>query len=72
MRVLDCVCVSSMTILNILILKYDSDIIKLFAEKNYFFILRLSIRKTATTLNKIALEVLLKDREIERLREELI
>src|SRR5437016_6538917 len=47
------------------------DIIKLFAEKNNSPTSRLSIRKTATTLDKIALEVLLKDREIERLREEL-
>src|SRR5437016_3631586 len=47
------------------------DIIKLFAEKNNSPTSRLSIRKTATALDKIALKVLLKDREIERLREEL-
>jgi 4-hydroxybenzoate polyprenyltransferase len=52
-------------------LKRSSDIIKLFAEKNHSPTSRLSIRKTATALDKIALEVLLKDREIERLREEL-
>ena len=51
--------------------KRGSDIIKLFIEKNHSPTSRLSIRKTATALDKIALEVLLKDREIERLREEL-
>ena len=51
--------------------KRGGDIIKLFAEKNHSPTSRLSIRKTATALDKIALEVLLKDREIERLREEL-
>jgi hypothetical protein len=43
----------------------------LFTEKNNFPTSRLSIRKTATALDKIALEVILKDREIERLWEEL-
>src|SRR5438105_9659991 len=52
-------------------LKRGGDIIKLFAEKNHSPTSRLSIRKTATALNKIALEVLLKDRKIKRLREEL-
>ena len=56
---------------DILIPKYSDDIIKLFAEKNHSPTSRLSIRKTATALNKIALEVLLKDRKIKRLREEL-
>ena len=51
--------------------KRGGDIIKLFAEKNHFPTSRLSIRKTATALDKIALKILLKNREIERLREEL-
>ena len=51
--------------------KCGGDIIKLFAEKNNSPTSRLSIRKIVTALNKIALKVLLKDCEIERLREEL-
>jgi len=43
----------------------------LFAEKNNFPTSRLSIRKAANALNKIIINVILKDREIERLREEL-
>ena len=41
------------------------------AKKNDSSTLRLSIRKAATTLDKIAMDVVLKDREIARLREEL-
>jgi hypothetical protein len=51
--------------------KRGSNIIKLFIEKNYSPTSRLLIQKTATALDKITLEILLKDREIERLREEL-
>ena len=56
---------------DILTPKRGGDIIKLFAEKNNSPTLRLSIRKAANTLNKIAINIILKDREIERLREEL-
>ena len=52
-------------------LKRGGDIIKLFAEKNNSPASRLSIRKAATALDKIAMEVILRDRKIERLREEL-
>ena len=51
--------------------KRSGDIIKLFAEKNNSPTSRLSIRKAAITLDKIVLEVILRDREIARLREEL-
>ena len=51
--------------------KRGGDIIKLFAEKNNSPTSRLSIRKAANALDKIAMDVILKDREIERLREEL-
>ena len=55
-----------------MILKYNSDIIKLFIEKNNFLTLRLLIRKTANIFNKIVIDVILKDRKIKRLREELV
>jgi len=51
--------------------KRGSDIIKLLAKKNTSPTSRLSIRKAAATLDKIATNVVLKDREIARLREEL-
>ena len=51
--------------------KRGGDIIKLFAKKNTSPTSRLSIRKAATTLDKIAMNVVLKDCEIERLREKL-
>ena len=51
--------------------KRGGDIIKLFAEKNNSPTSRLSIRKAANALDKIAMDIILKDREIERLREEL-
>ena len=56
---------------NISILKRGGDIIKLFAEKNNSSTSRLLIRKIAIILDKIVLEVLLKNRKIKRLREEL-
>ena len=56
---------------NILTLKRDGDIIKLLAKKNIFLTSQLSIRKTATTFNKIAMNVVLKDRKIAHLQEEL-
>ena len=56
---------------DILTLKCDGGIIKLLAKKNTSPTSRLSIRKAATTLDKIAINVVLKDREIARLREEL-
>ena len=43
----------------------------MFTEKNNFPTSRLSIRKAANVLNKIIINVILKDCEIERLREEL-
>jgi hypothetical protein len=51
--------------------KRGGDIIKLFAEKNNSPASRLSIRKAATALDKVAMEVILRDRKIKRLREEL-
>ena len=55
-----------------MISKYNDNIIKLFAEKNNSPTSRLLIRKAANALDKIAMNVVLKDREIKRLREELI
>ena len=43
----------------------------MFAEKNNSFTLKLSIRKAAVILDKIAMKMTLKDYEIKRLREEL-
>src|SRR2546423_10030190 len=57
---------------NILILKYSSNIIKLFIKKNNFLTLRLSIRKATNILNKIIINIILKDRKIKYLYEELI
>ena len=51
--------------------KHGGDIIKLFVEKNNSLTSQLSIRKAANALDKIAMDVILKDREIKRLREEL-
>ena len=51
--------------------KRGGDIIKLFANKNTFPTSRLSIRKAAITLDKVTMDIILKDREIIRLREEL-
>ena len=51
--------------------KRGGDIIKLLAKKNTSPTSRLSIRKAATTFNKIVIDIILKDREIARLREEL-
>src|SRR5205823_12249165 len=51
--------------------KRGSDIIKLFTEKNNSPTSRLSIRKAANVLNKIIMNVILKNRKIERLRKEL-
>jgi len=48
--------------------KRGGDVIKLFAEKNRSPTSRLSIRKAATALDKVAMEVILRDREIERLQ----
>jgi hypothetical protein len=56
---------------DILTPKRGSDVMKLFAEKNRSPASRLSIRKTATALDKVAMEVVTKDREIEGLRAEL-
>src|SRR5438045_429727 len=58
-------------IISISILKRGGDIIKLLAKKNTSPTSRLSIRKAATTLDKVAIDIILKDREIARLREEL-
>ena len=53
---------------DILTLKRSSDVIKLFTEKNSSLALRIFIRKTATALNKVAMEVTIRDRKIKRLR----
>jgi hypothetical protein len=47
------------------------DVVKLFAEKSSSPTSRLSIRKAAAALDKVAMEVILRDREIERLRVQL-
>ena len=51
--------------------KRGGDVIKLFAEKNRSPASRISIRKTATALDKVAMEITIRDLEIERLREQL-
>ena len=48
--------------------KRGGDVIKLFAKKDRSPALRLSIRKAATTLDKIVIEITIKDRKIKRLR----
>jgi len=58
-------------VISISILKRSGDIIKLFVNKNTSPTSRLSIRKAATTLDKVVIDIILKDREIARLREEL-
>src|SRR5438045_4115643 len=58
-------------ILDISTPKCGGNIIKLFIEKNNSPASQLSIRKTATALNKVAMEVILRDREIECLWEQL-
>ena len=57
--------------MNISTSKRGGDIIKLFAKKNNSPTSQLLIRKAATALDKIALEVILRDREIAHLREKL-
>ena len=57
--------------LEISTLKRGGDVIKLFARKNNSPTSRLSIRKTAATLDKITMEVTLRDREIKRLQTQL-
>ncbi|KAH7465258.1 hypothetical protein FOMA001_g17217 [Fusarium oxysporum f. sp. matthiolae] len=51
--------------------KRGGDVIKLFAEKSGSPTSRLSIRKAAAALDKVAMQVILRDREIERLRAQL-
>jgi hypothetical protein len=51
--------------------KRGGDVVKLFAEKSGSPTSQLSIRKAAAALDKVAMEVILKDREIERLRVQL-
>ena len=51
--------------------KRGGDVVKLFAEKNRSPTSRLSIRKTAAALDKVAMEATMKDREIERLEAQL-
>ena len=63
--------ISSSVISNISTSKRGGDIIKIFAEKNNSPASRLSIQKTATALDKVTMKVILRDREIERLREQL-
>jgi len=46
---------------NISILKYSSNLIKLLVKKNNFPTLQLSIRKVATILNKIIINIILKN-----------
>jgi hypothetical protein len=56
---------------DILTPKRGGDVVKLFAEKSSSPTSRLSIRKAAAALDKVAMEVILRDREIERLRVQL-
>ena len=63
--------ISPSTTSNISSLKRGSDIIQLFAGKNSSPKSRLSIRKAATALDKVAMEITMRDREIERLRAQL-
>ena len=56
---------------NISTLKRGGDVIKLLAKKDRSSASRLSIRKAATTLDKMAMEITMKDREIKRLRAQL-
>ena len=56
---------------DILTLKRSDDIIKLFTKKNSSLTSRISIRKTATTLNKIAIQVTIRDCKVKRLRAQL-
>ncbi|RKK66271.1 hypothetical protein BFJ69_g15551 [Fusarium oxysporum] len=51
--------------------KRGGDVVKLFAEKSGSPTSRLSIRNAAAALDKVAMEVILRDREIERLRVQL-
>ncbi|KAM5527030.1 transposase [Fusarium oxysporum f. sp. phaseoli] len=51
--------------------KRGGDVVKLFAEKSGSPTSRLSIRKAAAALDKVAIEVILRDREIERLQVQL-
>ncbi|KAG6989068.1 hypothetical protein FocnCong_v021008 [Fusarium oxysporum f. sp. conglutinans] len=51
--------------------KRGGDVVKLFAEKSGSPTSRLSTRKAAAALDKVAMEVILRDREIERLRVQL-
>ena len=57
--------------LNISTPKRGNDIIRLFAEKSHSPASRISIRKVATALDKIAMEITIRDREIERLQAQL-
>src|SRR5215475_3563353 len=56
---------------NISTLKRSGDVIKLLAKKDRSPASRLSIRKAATTLDKMAMEITMKDRKIKRLRAQL-
>jgi hypothetical protein len=56
---------------DILIPKCGGDVVKLFAKKSGSPTLRLSIRKAAAALDKVIIEVILRDREIERLQVQL-
>ncbi|KAJ0128683.1 Abhydrolase domain-containing protein mpaH [Fusarium oxysporum f. sp. albedinis] len=56
---------------DILTPKRGGDVVKLFAEKSGSPTSRLSILKAAAALDKVAMEVILRDREIERLRVQL-
>ena len=49
-------------------LKRSSDVIRLFTRKNSSPALRLSIRKAAAALDKVVIEITIRDREIKRLR----
>ena len=51
--------------------KRGSDIIQLFTRKNNSPTSRLSIRKAATALDKVAIEIIIRDREIQRLQAQL-
>jgi hypothetical protein len=56
---------------NILTLKRSCDLLQLLGDKNRSLTSRLSVRKAAIALDKVAIEVALRDREIERLQVQL-
>jgi hypothetical protein len=60
---------SQPSISNIFTPRRGRDLVQLLAKKSNSLALRISVRKAARALDKIAIEVVLRDREIERLKE---